>query len=126
MILIVENDKSVREVLGMIMQALGQEFDTADGVNRALQKMSQRTPDILLTDARLFDGDVGTIVRTCQTLHPKTVIVLMSAMNRLKLEELARDLKVERFIEKPFALDSIEQLILTCQNIRRTQNSHLV
>lgn len=79
-VLIVEDDEVTRTSLSLAVEAdpalrlLG----AVDGVESALRWLATRSPDVLVTDLGLPDGDGIEIIHACRHLHPKADIMVVT------------------------------------------------
>ena len=102
-ILIVENDRPVREALKELVEGMGHEVLTADRVNVALQVLRQEAIDVLLLDLHMpgaHGSEMLEYLRRRNKPVPPTIVV----SGNLKIEalpELVR-LGVSGIIAKPF------------------------
>ncbi|MDH5707677.1 MAG: ATP-binding protein [Hylemonella sp.] len=90
-ILLVDDEKLVRESTRMLLESWGMEVDAAEGAEEALQLIasSGRHPDAVIADLRLREGQAGTqvIEQVCALVGreiPSVIITGDIAQSRLK------------------------------------------
>lgn len=108
-ILVVEDERPVRELLVMALEEVGHRVLQAHHGGQALEMIADERPDLVIADVMM--PLVGG-VELCQRLKAESAtthipIILMSAAGR----RAAADAGAQAFIEKPFELDSLDALI---------------
>lgn len=83
-------------------------FDDGDLAKEAFPKYM---PDILLTDIRMLRMDGITLAHSVLQMKPDTVIILLSAFDDKEYLKSAIDLHVLGYLEKPFGLKQVEELL---------------
>ena len=76
-VLLVDDEPSIRTVLGAILQQAGYRVDVAEDGFAALRKLQERVPDLLITDLRMpnMNGfELLSVVRSRFPLLPAVVI----------------------------------------------------
>lgn len=78
-ILLVDDDKSNRDSLGMVLQFSGFDVVTAADVSEALAQIGAQAFDVLLTDLHMPDpGDGLTVASAMRHSHPKAATFIYS------------------------------------------------
>ena len=105
-ILIVEDDKAVRNLMTTTMQANGYAFHTAEtGESAVLQAVSVR-PDVMILDLGLPDMDGLEIIKKVRTWTNNPIIVVSArSEDRDKIEAL--DAGADDYLTKPFSVDEL-------------------
>lgn len=109
-ILLVEDEPTVRRTVVRLLQTVGYEVIEADSVasgERALAQHGARI-DAMLTDLRLPDGSGTALIRAVAARHPKVPVLAMTGY----VEDAERDqLGAVTLLAKPFATkELLEQL----------------
>lgn len=112
-ILLVEDDKSIREILHSYLcdETQGRHCEATSNVREAIEMISKKRYDLIMLDL-LLEGEIGTSViqharRTWQD-DPPTICIL-SAMTGA--DKVAEANNVNWFIPKPFPFEIIDELI---------------
>jgi DNA-binding response OmpR family regulator len=111
-VLVVEDDLSIRETLGMVLESFAYQADLMENGERALEYLSQTWPDVMLLDLTLpgTNGeDIYTDILKRFGKVPPTIV--LSAAHQGKLR--AQDLPGALFLSKPYTIEDLEQLIET-------------
>ena len=107
-ILIVDNDTVTCELLCEVFAREGFEADSRQGGEAALALMTDRRPDVLLSDIRMKTRLDGlSLLERVRREHPATPVVLMTAFG--SIETAIRAVKEGAFdyISKPFDIDEL-------------------
>ncbi|MBL8536666.1 MAG: response regulator [Hyphomonadaceae bacterium] len=112
-ILTVDDSRMMREMLLMVLQGAGFNVVQAeDGVD-GLDKLSQSTPDVIITDINMpnLDG-YGFIegVRKDQR-YRATPILVLSTESSAEKKQRARDAGATGWIVKPFQADTLLDVV---------------
>ena len=108
-VLIVDDEASVVFFLGENLAELGAEYEveTACSGEEALEKMSVRRFDLIITDLRMPGVDGLELVEQVRARYPQTRLILMTAFGSDQVEAEARRLQVYRYITKPFRVKDL-------------------
>jgi two-component system response regulator AtoC len=101
-VLIVDDDESLRESLALVLGAEGFEVATAADGERALARLDDAAPDIVLCDLRMPGMGGLELVPELVRRRPDATVILMSAWgtNELALEAMRRG--AYDYLAKPF------------------------
>jgi DNA-binding response OmpR family regulator len=121
-ILIVEDEPGISETLAMYLSTRA-DCKVTESVQGAMEILETERPDVILLDIWL-NGEFGTpiigIARDWYSDRPPTIIVI-SAMVGAK--RLAEQNNAEYFLDKPFDLEFLDEIIFgNCQ--KRIDESH--
>ena len=107
-ILVVDDEEDVREILKDRLQMYGYEVSTAaDGV-KALEKVEELSPELVLLDIRLPKLDGMEVLSRMRSKHPETLVIIITAyMTIQRAVEAIINQGAYDFIEKPFDPDLI-------------------
>lgn len=114
MILVVEDDRDIREFLTVLLQAEGYEVVTASNGSQARHHLeSSSVPDLILLDLMMPELDGWNLreeLSNSATLQDVPIIILSGLSN---LHQEARALKVAAYFKKPFDMDDLIETIRT-------------
>lgn len=110
-ILVVEDEKPIRELLADMLLEYGYEVDSARDGEAALARMHDHVPDVILLDLMMPGMDGWSFVRTLRNLTRwgSIPIVVVSAI--ADLPAAAARLGVVSCITKPFDMDLLVQRV---------------
>jgi DNA-binding NtrC family response regulator len=110
LILIIDDDIDIHYFLKRFFRKAGVNTLHAETLNDAKSKLLAQ-PSYIFLDNQLPDGLGLDFIPQIQALSPGAVIIVMTAYMPTKIKNEASKRGVEFFIEKPFSLDQIHQLI---------------
>jgi DNA-binding response OmpR family regulator len=103
-ILVVDDDKSNRDSLGMVLQFSGFDVVTAGDVNEALRQIGSQVFDVLLTDLHMPDpGDGLTVASAMRHSHPDAATFIFSGYPEMSAATAAILLQTDQVLLKPMA-----------------------
>jgi len=112
MILVVDDDESIRKLLTTFLEEEGYGVRTAaDGAEALQLTLNQMRPDLLLLDIGLpvVNGIEFVKLYRARAEPPYAPILIISA--RGDAEEIATELDCDGFVNKPFSLDTVSEAI---------------
>ncbi|MBT4501961.1 MAG: sigma-54-dependent Fis family transcriptional regulator [Gemmatimonadetes bacterium] len=110
-ILIVDDEKVVRESLYEWFTEDGYQVDTADSGRQALERLQESTCDILLVDIKMPGMDGLELQRKVQQIAPEAVIIIMTAYASVDTAVQALKAGAYDYITKPFDPDDLERIV---------------
>jgi DNA-binding NtrC family response regulator len=112
-ILIVDDEALIRWSLRERLQAAGlQVIEAADGAD-ALDQISHDGICAALLDLRLPDISGLDVLKAFRVHHPDCPVWIMTAYGTPAVEELAERLGVRGFLNKPFDLDELVEVVVS-------------
>ena len=78
-ILIIDDEEKLRQLLKRIISLEGFEVSEAGTLKEGLRWMEKETPDVILCDVKLPDGNGVDFVKDIKTRHPAAEIILLTA-----------------------------------------------
>ncbi len=115
-ILIVDDEKGIRESLGSALERRGHETTAVEDLKAARGVLSEEF-DIILLDLMLPDGNGIDLLREIKAASPGQMVVMISGHADVETAVSAIRLGAYDFIEKPISLDRV---LITIDNARRT------
>ena len=106
-ILLVDDDAAIRTVVGQALRRAGHAVRAAATLAEMRRELAVRTPDVLVTDVVLPDGDGLEAAAGLAQTHPGLPIVVLSARNTLTTAVRAAEAGAYEYLPKPFDLDAL-------------------
>ncbi|MFZ5996068.1 MAG: sigma-54-dependent transcriptional regulator [Nitrospirota bacterium] len=125
-ILIIEDKKSMADMLSRTFEAEGLTVTTASTVKDGLAHLSSDMIDVVLTDLKLPDGDGMEIVKAARVSTPFLPIIVMTAFGSIEVAVKAIKTGAYDFIAKPFDPDHALLVVKRALAERGTQKENLV
>jgi DNA-binding response OmpR family regulator len=123
-VLVVEDDAEVRELVRYNLYQEGIETETSDHGREALERLQQRSPDLIILDATLSDVsglEICQKIRTC--IRTATLPILMLSSNCTEADKvLGLNMGADDYVTKPFGPLELTARIKAL--LRRTSGPH--
>jgi DNA-binding NtrC family response regulator len=114
-IVLVEDAADVLELLREVALACvaGTDYEVVSLIDgdSALDVVAQRTVPLVITDYMIYNRNGIALTAAVKACSPNTRVVLISGYATTQLEHQARAAGADVILHKPFAVDTIEQLI---------------
>jgi two-component system chemotaxis response regulator CheY len=111
-ILVIDDDRSIREYLRFLLEQAGYEVVEAEDGDVGVEKFKHGTYDLVVTDISMPQKDGIDAIIDMRAIDPKVRIVAMSGVAKSdRLLEIARMYKADRVIKKPFQSPDILKTI---------------
>jgi two-component system copper resistance phosphate regulon response regulator CusR len=115
-ILLIEDDKKIALALGLRLRSMGFETAIAADAICAMAEALRFCPDMILLDINLPGGNgflVAERIRSSMAIG-STPIVFITASKRQENRAEARKYGASGFLEKPFSIAQLSEVIDTC------------
>ncbi len=106
-ILIVDDEKNIRESLKGILQDEGFQVDSAKDGQSAIAMVQEERPDLVLLDIWMPGLDGIETLKKMRELHPDLQIIMMSGHATIETAVTATKLGAYDFVEKPLSLEKL-------------------
>lgn len=127
MILVVDDDRTVRLSLRLLLERNGYEAVAVSSPDEAMSVVRGRKPDLVLLDmnfSRSTSGDEGLILlRQIKIFHPDVPIILMTAWGSIPLAVKGIHAGAFDFITKPWDNRQLIQRITTALDLNKDSRS---
>ncbi|MGD8922135.1 MAG: response regulator [Candidatus Zixiibacteriota bacterium] len=107
-ILVVDDDPQLLELLTETLEAIGYRVSAAPGGLEAMQRISEETFDLIITDVKMPDVDGLQLYRKVKRHHPEMPILFITGVAS---RETLGSVTPDGFLAKPFRIGHIEGLI---------------
>ncbi|MBU0519663.1 response regulator [bacterium] len=106
-ILIVDDESYICELIAELLGEHDHQCDTAfDGMD-ALEKMSLKKYDVVLTDIKMPRMDGFTLLKNAHQLYPHSAVVVMTAFGQTYSVRQALNMGAEEYLPKPFNSEEV-------------------
>ena len=106
-ILVVDDDKAVRDSLQRALVLEGYEVELAPDGTTAVKSLTQSAPDAVILDLQLPDIDGLEVCRRLRTLGDRTPVLMLTARDALNDRVEGLDAGADDYLVKPFELDEL-------------------
>jgi putative two-component system response regulator len=118
-LIVVDDEEPIREVLSRILERSGYSCDSASDAAEALQVMSERDYDLLLTDMDMPGISGLDLIMQVGRDHPETATMMVTGMDDTVLAHSALDMGAYGYIIKPFEPNEV---VINVANALRRRN----
>jgi DNA-binding NtrC family response regulator len=126
-ILVVDDEQSMREMLGIVMRKEGYQVVTADSRSQAAAVLGKQAIDVVVTDVRLPDGDGIEILRHVKAASPETIVIVMTAFGTTETAVAARKLGAEAYVQKgDLDVDELKIVVRDALANRRLREENVI
>jgi DNA-binding NtrC family response regulator len=106
-ILIVDDERTIRESVSLILTDEGYETKLAASGQEALDLLNQEDFDILITDLKMPEMDGMELVKNCLNICPQTFVIIITAHATVESAIEALRMGAFDYILKPFDFDDL-------------------
>lgn len=106
-ILIVDDERAIRDSLSMVLEEEGYGTATASDGREALELLKCNDYDIMITDLKMPEMDGMTLIRHSQQICPQTALIIITAHGSLESAIEALRMGAFDYILKPFDFDDV-------------------
>ncbi len=106
-VLIIDDEKSIREVFGVLLGERGYAVESAEDGGRGLDRARRFAPDVVLLDMNLPDMAGLEVLAGLRALRPAPEIVIVTAFGTIRNAVEATKLGAFAYLEKPVDNDEL-------------------
>jgi len=107
----VEDEKSMREVLKILLEGEGHELFLARDGNEGLDWLNRDIFDLVITDIKMPGSDGFQILKKSQEISPGTLVIMITAFGTTESAIEAMKLGAYDYIHKPFTIDEMRMTV---------------
>jgi two-component system response regulator AtoC len=124
-VLIADDEESIRHVLSEMLDERGYEVRAVADGEEAMQELTTRDYDALVTDVRMPKMNGLELVRAAQTASPEITIIVMSAYGSHDLAIEAMKAGAYDYLGKPFRPDEVLLVLRKAEERERLRRENL-
>jgi two-component system response regulator PilR (NtrC family) len=125
-ILVVDDEPSMREMLGIMLRKEGYNVVVAESRATAAAILGREAVDMVITDVKLPDGDGIEILRHVKAASPETVVVVMTAFSSTQIAVAALKLGAHDYLTKPFDIEELKIVVRNALEKRQLEEENLL
>jgi DNA-binding NtrC family response regulator len=110
-ILVVDDEANARAALSEILRDEGYATETAADGFKALGKLEEFAPDVVLTDLKMPGLDGLAFMEKARSASPQTVFVVMTAFGSISSAVSAIKLGADNYLTKPLDYDALSAVV---------------
>ena len=120
-IMVVDDDRSIRETLESHFRDSGYEVSAAASAEEALSRVSATDPTLVITDVRMSGMDGLTLLATLREHRPETDVIVITAFEDMRTAIEAMRAGAMDYLVKPLDLDQIDLTVGRCLRDQRAR-----
>lgn len=124
-ILVIDDEKSMRDFLAIMLKKEGYQVHLADNGKTALNTINKNVFDLVISDIRLPDIGGIEILKHCKKVSPETDFILITAYASIETAIDALKMGASDYIFKPFDIDQIKIKINQCISKKRLERENV-
>ncbi|MEW6601669.1 MAG: sigma-54 dependent transcriptional regulator [Nitrospirota bacterium] len=110
-ILVVDDEKSMREILEIFLRNEGYGVSIAENGEKAIEAVKKDIFDLIITDMKMPKVGGLELLKNVKQITPDTVVVIITAFGNTDSAVEAMKLGAYDYIQKPFQLDNIRLVV---------------
>jgi two-component system, NtrC family, response regulator PilR len=124
-VLVVDDEKSMRDLLAISLEKQHFEVTVADGGAAAIETLRREPFDVVITDLRMPTADGLQVLRAAKEASPESVVIVITAVGSTETAVEAMKLGAYDYITKPFKLEEINLIIRRALERKRLRDENL-
>jgi len=110
-ILVVDDERSMRELLAIVLGREGYEVVVAENGRQALDELERRPVDLLISDIHMPDMTGLDVLRTAKGMNPDLAGIMVTAFASTETAIEALRMGAYDYIHKPFNVDELKIVV---------------
>src|SRR5204863_3428078 len=123
-VLVVDDERSMRELLSITLRQAGYDVTVADGGAAAIDRLRHESFDLIVTDLRMQGTDGMAVLRAAHERAPDSVVVVVTAYASTETAVEAMKLGAYDYVTKPFKLDEIHVKLANALERKRLKDEN--
>lgn len=125
-ILVVDDEKNMREVLNIFLKGEGYDVTVADGGSSGIAALKKDIFNVVITDLRMPKVSGFDVLKFIKETSPNTIVVIITAFGTTESAVEAMKLGAFDYIQKPFKMDSIRLVLKNALEKHKLQKDILI
>ena len=123
-ILVVDDERSLRDMLAIVFQRDGYRVLLAEGGRSAVEQMKREPVDLLLSDIRMPDMSGVDLLREAKQIDPDVIGIMITAYTSTDSAVEALRLGAHDYVSKPFDVDELKVKVREALERRRLKEEN--
>jgi two-component system response regulator PilR (NtrC family) len=116
-VLVVDDERDIRELLSITLGRMDLNVDTAANVGDAKKMLGEARYDLCFTDMRLPDGTGQELIELIAREHPETPVAMITAYGNVEAAVDALKAGAFDFVSKPVDIHMLRRLVQTALRV---------
>src|SRR4051812_25490922 len=109
-ILVVDDERSMRELLEILLGREGHVVDVAADAKSGLERFEEHRHPLVITDVMLGRSSGFDVLKTIKTKNVSTEVIVMTAYSTTEVAIQAMKLGAYDYVAKPFKVEELQVL----------------
>jgi len=123
-VLVVDDEMSMREFLGILLEREGYHVDLADCAEKALAMMESQSYGLVLSDVNMPGLDGVSLLKQLKIASPDTAVLMITAFSTAEQAVEVMKCGAYDYIAKPFKVEEIKILVKNALEKRELQREN--
>jgi DNA-binding NtrC family response regulator len=123
-VLIVDDEASIRTVLGYILEEAGYDVDRAASPEEALVSIRARRPDLVLSDIKMPNKDGITLLKEIKEIDASISVIILTAFGTVETAVEAMKRGATDYLTKPVSRDELELIVARTLEFQRLEREN--
>ncbi len=125
-ILVVDDEKSLREVMSIMLKRAGYAVTEAVDGEEAISQVGKEIYDLVITDLRMPKADGMEVLKAVKSSSPDTVVLVVTAFGTADSAVEAMKHGAYDYLTKPFQVDEVQLIIRNALEKRRLSTENVL
>lgn len=125
-ILVVDDERSMREFLIIMLQKDGHDVTSASNGKEAVDIIGQQTFDIVITDLKMPQLDGIEVLKIVKESAPETVVIMITAYASAETAVDAMKQGAYDYVTKPFKIEEVKLIVRNALEKRKLREENLI
>lgn len=125
-ILVVDDEKSMREVLEVFLKSEGYDVSLADGGESAIEAVKKNIFDLIITDMKMPKISGFDLLKVIKDVSPDTSVVIITAFGTTESAVEAMKLGAFDYIQKPFKNNDVRLVVKNAVERQKLQREVVI
>src|SRR4029078_3167910 len=124
-ILVIDDEKSIRDMLSIMLKRQGYHVSVAENGKTALNAINKNVFDLVISDIRLPDMTGIHILKHSKKTSPETDFILITALSSQQTAVEAVKNGAADYVYKPFDIDDLKIKIANCISKKKLERENI-
>ncbi len=120
-ILIIDDDESLRKVIGYMLEEAGYEVDRAASADEGLARIAERRPDLVLSDIKMPKKDGIELLGDIKRVDATIPVVILTAFASVETAVEAMKRGASDYLTKPISRDDLTMTVAKTLKLHRLE-----
>jgi two-component system NtrC family response regulator len=120
-ILLIDDDESIRKVIGYMLEEAGYAVETVGSADLALKAFTERRPDLVLSDIKMPKKDGIELLGDLKAVDPRVPVIILTAFGTVETAVEAMKRGAADYLTKPIARDELVMTVAKALRLQRLE-----